>query len=257
MTEHKIREAMGYLEPALVQEADQPVVHKRRRLQAMLVAACLAALCAISVAAVSSGLLVQLKDRFSYEVWQNGRIPVTTLSEAVQKDTQTDYIFDTWEDMETYLGIELIDNSELDKATLVESNSYDKNEQFKERWFCKLHLTRNDESVVYGGLAQADYRRNGLYVSVIVKFTTDANPYENASGHAMEYPQGTMEMYEETYKTAKGYPASIVGVKSVVTESWQATSWIDMGGVTVGVTVYGGTEDISLEQSKQILDAFQ
>ena len=75
MTEHKIREAMGYLEPALVQEAAQTVAHKRKRLRPMLVAACLAALCAISVAAVSSGLLVQF--------YHNGNLPDHIAAEKV------------------------------------------------------------------------------------------------------------------------------------------------------------------------------
>ena len=49
--ENKIREAMCRLDPALVQEASEPVGRKRNRLRPLLIAACLAALCTVSVAA--------------------------------------------------------------------------------------------------------------------------------------------------------------------------------------------------------------
>jgi hypothetical protein len=84
MTEHKIREAMGYLESTLVQEASQPVAHKRKRLRPMLVAACLAALCAISVAAVSSGLLVQF--------YHNGNLPDHIAAEKVDAYQKGDQV---------------------------------------------------------------------------------------------------------------------------------------------------------------------
>ena len=49
--ENKIREAMGYLDSGLVQEAGVPVSRKKIKLRPLLIAACLAALCTISVAA--------------------------------------------------------------------------------------------------------------------------------------------------------------------------------------------------------------
>ena len=49
--ENKIREAMCYLDADLVQEAALPVARKTRKLRPLLIAACLAVLCTVSVAA--------------------------------------------------------------------------------------------------------------------------------------------------------------------------------------------------------------
>lgn len=54
--ENKISEAMCRLDPALVQEASEPVGRKRNRLRPLLIAACLAALCTVSVAAAAVGI---------------------------------------------------------------------------------------------------------------------------------------------------------------------------------------------------------
>ena len=63
--EHKIREAMNVLDPALVQEASVPVARKTRKLRPLLIAACLAVLCAISVAAkVYTGWTIGEAKRF-------------------------------------------------------------------------------------------------------------------------------------------------------------------------------------------------
>ena len=71
--ENKIREAMCYLDADLVQEAALPVVRKTRKLRPLLIAACLAVLCTISVAAkIYTGWTIGEVTRFDGSIGRAG-----------------------------------------------------------------------------------------------------------------------------------------------------------------------------------------
>ena len=148
MTEHKIREAMGYLEPALVQEASQSVAHKRKRLRPMLVAACLAALCAVSVAArVYTGWTVGEVTRFDamealeergwasedapdsfwerngqYEIWPQAEHEAYPFAEEVTEMFPREYgnkkvYFDSIVEMNAALKLDILDSPLLKQVS--------------------------------------------------------------------------------------------------------------------------------------------
>ena len=278
MMEHKIREAMDYLEPALVQEASQPVAHKRKRLRPMLVAACLAALCAVSVAAVSSGLLVQfyhngnLPDHIAeekvdayYNVTGNDKVTPDGFSEnllacaAEQGPGSKVYPFETLEEMETFLGYIFPKNAILRDARPVSVKMTDQNNEV-------IHdspgsvLLHNDQE---GRLAvvKADYycqTQSGKRVFLTAAAATVNSPSGSVGSMGVDYEGGeVLQQKAETYLTASGRECTIVSTQNSLTEGWDVYSWIEQDGFVLSLSLDGHDEAAARTVLKQILDAFQ
>ena len=278
MTEHKIREAMGYLEPTLVQEASQPVAHKRKRLRPMLVAACLAALCAISVAAVSSGLLVQfyhngnLPDHIAeekvdayYDVTGNDKVTPDRFSEellaraAEQGPGSKVYPFETLEEMEAFLSYTFPENVILRDARPISVKMTDQNNEV-------IHdspgsvLLHNDQE---GRLAvvKADYycqTQSGKRVFLTASAATVNSPSGSVGSMIVDYEGGeVLQQKAETYLTASGRECTIVSTQNSLTEGWDVYSWIEQDGFVMSLSLDGHDEAAARTVLKQILDAFQ
>ena len=278
MTEHKIREAMGYLEPTLVQEASQPVAHKRKRLRPMLVAACLAALCAISVAAVSSGLLVQfyhngnLPDHIAeekvdayYDVTGNDKVTPDRFSEellaraAEQGPGSKVYPFETLEEMEAFLSYTFPENVILRDARPISVKMTDQNNEV-------IHdspgsvLLHNDQE---GRLAvvKADYycqTQSGKRVFLTASAATVNSPSGSVGSMSVDYEGGeVLQQKAETYLTASGRECTIVSTQNSLTEGWDIYSWIEQDGFVLSLSLDGHDESAASAEMKQILDAFR
>ena len=278
MTEHKIREAMGYLEPALVQEASQPVAHKRKRLRPMLVAACLATLCAISVAAVSSGLLVQfyhngnLPDHIAaekgdayYDVTGNAKGTPDRFSEellaraAEQGPGSKVYPFETLEEMEAFLSYTFPENVILRDARPISVKMTDQNNEV-------IHdspgsvLLHNDQE---GRLAvvKADYycqTQSGKRVFLTASAATVNSPSGSVGSMSVDYEGGeVLQQKAETYLTASGRECTIVSTQNSLTEGWDIYSWIEQDGFVLSLSLDSPDEAQARAELKQILDAFQ
>ena len=278
MTEHKIREAMGYLEPTLVQEASQPVAHKRKRVRPMLVAACLAALCVISVAAVSSGLLVQfyhngkLPDHIAaekvdayYDVTGNDKVTPDSFSEellaraAEQGPGSKVYPFETLEEMEAFLSYTFPENVILRDARPVSVKMTDQNNEV-------IHdspgsvLLHNDQE---GRLAvvKADYycqTQSGKRVFLTAAAATVNSPSVSVGSMGVDYEGGeVLQQKAETYLTASGRECTIVSTQNSLTEGWDVYSWIEQDGFVLSLSLDGPDEAQARAELKQILDAFQ
>lgn len=278
MTEHKIREAMGYLEPTLVQEASQPVAHKRKRLRPMLVAACLAALCAISVAAVSSGLLVQfyhngnLPDHIAaekvdayYDVTGNDKVTPDSFSEellaraAEQGPGSKVYPFETLEEMEAFLSYTFPENVILRDARPISVKMTDQNNEV-------IHdspgsvLLHNDQE---GRLAvvKADYYcqiQSGKRVFLTASAATVNSSSGSVGSMSVDYEGGeVLQQKAETYLTASGRECTIVSTQNSLTEGWDIYSWIEQDGFVLSLSLDSTDEAQARAELKQILDAFQ
>lgn len=278
MTEHKIRETMGYLEPTLVQEASQPVAHKRKRLRPMLVAACLAALCAISVAAVSSGLLVQfyhngnLPDHIAeekvdayYDVTGNDKVTPDRFSEellaraAEQGPGSKVYPFETLEEMEAFLSYTFPENVILRDARPISVKMTDQNNEV-------IHdspgsvLLHNDQE---GRLAvvKADYycqTQSGKRVFLTASAATVNSPSGSVGSMSVDYEGGeVLQQKAETYLTSSGRECTIVSTQNSLTEGWDVYSWVMEDGFVLSLSLDSPDEAQARAELKQILDAFQ
>ena len=128
MNNNNLVDALSHLDHSLIEEAAQPVVRHKTRLRSALVAACLCLLIAIPVVAVTGNLLVehyygsaipknlsdQNLDTF-FRVSSADKVPIASISQeardaaAAQADKVGYYGFETWDDAEEFLGLNILD----------------------------------------------------------------------------------------------------------------------------------------------------
>ena len=254
------------------------MAHKRKRLRPMLVAACLAALCVISVAAVSSGLLVQfyhngnLPDHIAaekvdayYNVTGNNKVTSDGFSKkllacaAEQGPGSKVYPFETLEEMETFLGYTFPKNAILRDSRPVSVKMTDQNNEV-------IHdspgsvLLHNDQE---GRLAvvKADYycqTQSGKRVFLTAAAATVNSPSGSVGSMGVDYEGGeVLQQKAETYLTASGRECTIVSTQNSLTEGWDVYSWIEQDGFVLSLSLDGHDEAAARTVLKQILDAFQ
>ena len=244
----------------------------------MLVAACLAALCAISVAAVSSGLLVQfyhngnLPDHIAaekvdayYNVTGNDKVTPDRFSEellaraAEQGPGSKVYPFETLEEMEAFLSYTFPENVILRDARPVSVKMTDQNNEV-------IHdspgsvLLHNDQE---GRLAvvKADYycqTQSGKRVFLTASAATVNSPSGSVGSMSVDYEGGeVLQQKAETYLTASGRECTIVSTQNSLTEGWDIYSWIEQDGFVLSLSLDSPDEAQARAELKQILDAFQ
>lgn len=276
--ENKVREAMGYLEPELVQEAALPVVHKRKKLRPMLVAACLAALCAVSVAAVSSGLLVQfyhngnLPDHIAadqvdayYEVTGNDKMTLDSFPEELLACAEEQgpggkvYPFETLEEIEAFLGRSFPENAVLRDAKPRSIKMTDSNNEVIHEAPGSVLLFNNTEGNLV--LVKADYycrTQSGQTVMLAASAATELNPNGSVGSHGVDYEGGhVLQQKSEIYLTASGRECTIVSTQNSLTEGWDVYSWMEQDGFVLSLSLDDMDEAAARAELKRILDAYQ
>ena len=277
--EHKIREAMGHLNPVLVQEAAQPMTRRRKRgLRPMLIAACLAVLCVISVAAVSGDLLVQFyhngnlpdwiaKDQTDayYEVSGNEKIPMDRLPDellalaAKQGPGGKVYPFADLMEIAEFLGMDFPSNSILEEAKPVSIQMTDTANQVIHDSPGSVLLFNDTEGRLI--LVKADYycrTANGRKVLVTASAATERNPSGSVGSLGVDYEGGeVLQQKAETYLTASGRECTIVSTQNSLTEGWDVYSWVMEDGFVLSLSLDSPDEGQARAELKQILDGFQ
>ncbi len=276
--ENKIRAAMCHLDADLVQEADMPMVHKKKKFRPLLVAACLATLCAISVAAVSGGLLVQfyhngnLPDHIAadqvdayYEVTGNDKMTLDSFPEELLACAEEQgpggkvYPFETLEEMETFLGYTFPKNAILRDARPVSVKMTDPNNEVIHETPGSVLLFNNTEGNLV--LVRADYycrTQSGQTVMLVASAATELNPNGSVGSHGVDYEGGhVLQQKAETYLTASGWECTIVSTQNSLTEGWDVYSWIEQEGFVLSLSLDSPDEALARAELKQILDAFR
>ena len=276
--ENQIREAMCHLDPQLIQEAAQPKAHKRGKLRPLLVAACLAALCAISVAAVSGGLLVQFyhngnlpdyvpddKVDAYYEVTGNDKMALDSFSEELLACAQQQgaggkvYPFEDLAEIEEFLGYTFPENAILRDAAPVSVKMTDNNNDVIQEAPGSVYLHNDQEGQLV--LVKADYycrTQAGRRVFLTAAAATELNPNGNVGSHSVDYDGGkVLQQNSETYLTASGTECTIVSTQNSITEGWDVYSWLMQDGFILSLSLSEADEAAAKTAMKQILDGFQ
>ena len=276
--ENQIREAMCHLDPQLIQEAAMPMVHKKKKFRSLLVAACLAALCAISVAAVSGGLLVQfyhnsnLPDHIAadqvdayYEVSGNDKMTLDSFPEELLACAEEQgpggkvYPFETLEEIEAFLGRSFPENAVLRASKPKPIKMTDPNNEVIHETPGSVLLFNNTEGNLV--LVKADYycrTQSGKLVFLTASAATEDNPNGSVGSHGVDYEGGhVLQQKAETYLTASGRECTIVSTQNSLTEGWDVYSWIEQDGFVLSLSLDGPDEALARAELKQILDAFQ
>jgi len=278
--ENKIKEAMCFLDAELVQEAAQPAVRKKRKFRTLLVAACLAVMCAIGVAAVSGGLLVKFYHNGNvpdsmpalmadggvdayYEVSGNQTLPLECFSEqlltcAAQQGAGAKYYpFENLEEIETFLGWNFPENPILEAAAPVSTEVTDEGgKTLNAPGSVCLYNDREGRLTMVMALYTCQ-TRNG-WVSLSASAATDDNLNGSIGSMGVDYEGGKVLRHkEEHYLTAAGRECTMVSTQNSVTDGWDVYGWIQQDGYVLRLSLSGAEETAAQKEMKQILDAFQ
>lgn len=297
-----IQEALGYLDPALLEESERAVGKKRHSapVRALLAAACICALLAVgavAVEAISGGFMEIYRwtgesgNVFFFGNYGDvGKIPVEDLSPEIRAvaDLYRDEAFhqeflsfDTWEEAEDFLGLNIMDNPLLAGGGYLPNGVTYQEEHIEGN--CVVDVI-TDYGVIRYVTVDARYslEPEGSWASPWV--TVEASIYveQNFEGTPLESAMNTEEptpeerasytenydevKEQENYRTANGFKAAIFDLIYVTKdEDGNTYDWGDyeaaffQPGIRITVRRYYSEEDkeMALAELKQVLDAFE
>lgn len=276
MDKDHILHAMQHLDPALIQEAAE-TTRKLRRLRPMLIAACLCLALTIPAMAVAGNLLVkhyagselpeQLADQgldAYYEIVDTQRISENILSQKArdtaqnQEETAGYYSFDTWEDMEEFLGVNILDNAVLFNAMPCPVELYDANNQTLADAPCHLTLCNDQDGRLLSVRAEyACQTGEDAFLFVTASAVTERNTSENAGSLGVRYEDRQVLLQSsEAYRTASGTEATLISTQTSADGSWDVDGWIRQNGFVLRISTTAQEETAAKDVIRQVLDAF-
>lgn len=277
MEKQKIYEGMNHLDPQLIQEAAQPAVHRKKRFRPLVVAACVAALCVVSVAAASGGLLVRFYSNRNlpenvpdgkvdayYEVTGNERVSLDRFSEELlacareQGPGSKIYPFESLEEISAFQGYPFPENDILEEAAPFSVKMTDHLGEVVADTPGSVLVHNDTEGNLV--LVKADYfcRARGRTVFLTASAATELNPNGSVGSQGVDYEGGkVLKQISEAYLTASGQTCTIVSTQNSLTEGWDVYSWVEQDGFILSLSMDGSNEEAVREALKEILDAFR
>ena len=276
MDKHQIYNAMQHLDPLLIQEAAEPIVHKKRKLRPIALAACLILLIAVPVMAVTGSLLVdhyygaaipenladQGLDAF-FQANTADKVPIYELSQealdaaADQADNVGYYGFETWDEAEEFLGLNILDSDRIQNGFSVPVT--DKDGQQILNAPCHLTLLRNDDHLLIS--MNLDYyfkNLTGRQVSLNVNAVTDQNPYENNSSIGVSNESAfVLQQVSEDYLTESGCRTTIISTEYSDGHGWDIAGWTQKNGFVIRFSLSTPDQESGIWAIRDLLDSIQ
>ena len=276
MDHHQIHNAMLHLDPLLIQEAAEPVIHKKRKLRPLALAACLLLLIAVPVMAVTGSLLVehyygdtipdnlerQNLDAF-FRANTAEKVPISELSQealdavAAQEDRVGHYGFDTWDAAEEFLGLNILDSDKMQNSVSVPVTDKDGRQLLRSP--CHLALLRNDENLLIG-MNLAYYFKNlaGSQVSLNVNAVTDQSPYDNNSSIGVSNESAyVVQQISEDYLTETGYQTTIISTEYSDGHGWDVAGWTQKNGFVIRFSLSTPDQESGICAIRDLLESIQ
>lgn len=275
MKSEELLNVIGKLNDSMIEEAlENPVktadskkwfakVSGGSWLKRTVVAACFCLMISIPVLAIGQGLRLELmKEQHKWSVDTQGRFPMEAFSAEVLKTADAlgsedgMYSMDNVEEAEVFLGINLPENTLLEKMPQKYMEQIG-NDGRQVSGNVIMHLINGVESDLVGVWINHAYRYIGKEVWVSYKLVTELNPYENGGGISVEIrdSSGNLEEELEKYVTASGRECSIIYSK--YGEVCSGYAYMDIDGILTEVQIHSGTEECIRTRIKEIMDAFK
>lgn len=226
MSEEKVLEAMEYIDAALVQEASAPAPGKKRKFKHIWIAACLCLLVSgTAFAAQIAGIPQLILQVFSrgegshYTVAGGAAFfPAESLSEEIRAlaeeypEGSVGKAFNTWEEMEGFIGVNLQDNPVLESASAGKGTKI--NNVMGKYVANILTNAQGLESVwFFGGYYLHGNGDVQDAVSIMVQGALCTEQVENQEyGEGRFYQEGT-RLTQESYTAPSGLKAEIIQVE--------------------------------------------
>ena len=265
MDNHQIHEAMGYLDPQLIQEASQPAARKKSRLRPAVLAACLVLLVVLPVSAVTGSLLVEhyygeaIPDALAGHT--TDKVPVSALSQEVldtaakQEEKTGHYGFETWEDAEAFLGLNILDSDQIQNGYSIPVTDAGGQQLLDAP--CHLTLIRNDDGLLYGIYLEYFFKTYGEgLVSLNVNAVTDQNPYENNSSIGVSNESAdVLQQVSEDYLTASGSQTTIISTEYSDGHGWDISGWTQQNGFVIRFSLSTHDAESGQYAIRELLDS--
>ena len=252
MDNKNIHDALNYLDPRLIEEASVPVSRKNRKFRPILIAACLCLLIALPVMAVTGNLLVehfygenipknlsgQNLDAF-FRANTPDKAPTSSLSQevldaaAAQEEPVGYYGFETWEEAEVFLGLNILDSDLMQNGVPIPVTDAEGNQILNTP--CHLTMLRNDDGLLYSLNLQYFFQSYGDgTVTLNVNAVTDQNPHDNNSSIGISNEDASvLQQTGEDYQTASGSQATIISTEYSDGHGWDISGWFLKNGFVI------------------------
>lgn len=276
MHNQNIHDAMSCLDPRLIQEAATPDVRRKPRLRPVVLAACLILLIVLPVMAVTGNLLVehyfgdsipahlaeQDLDAF-FRATTVEKVPVSTLSQealdaaAAQSERTGYYGFDTWEDAEAFLGLNILDREQIGSEATVPM--MDENGRTVLCAPCHLTLHNSADGVLYAiALNYFFQTRDGVSISLNANAVTDQNPNDNHASLGVSDDASTvLSQSSEQYVTKSGLQTTIVVSQYSDGHGWSVDGWTQKNGFVLRFSMSSDREEDGMEIIRDLLDSIR
>ena len=296
MNREQIMEAMNYIDPALIEAADRKgSTAKGSRIRwsrPAVIAACLCLVLAGTALAWNSSTLqinwvgsdaeewMEDLDVVYTIDWDLAYFPldrisdkITGLAAEIQNDTAA-WPFNSWDELEEYLGMDLFDNSVLDAAAPGPQHSY---EGMSGRATHILLMARFGDKGLVTVSADGSYVIDGIWVRPETQFYTDLMREDvelYAEQHGKPAPglvtggDDQEVSMEEIYTTPSGLEVTITRNFYDYGDGWQSTKYLAHFSINgVRCNIVAGTYPVdyswehedpvhTLEILKEVLDGF-
>ena len=275
MNNYQVHEALCYLNPQFIQEAAQSTTRRKNRLRTVVLAACLSLLIALPVMAVTGTLLVehffgdaipehlsdQNLDAF-FQVSSSEKIPLASLSQQAQDAANTQeeshgyHGFDSWDDAERFLEIEILASDLLSNAYPVDLLNADGTPVLRAP--CHLTLYKKDDALYSIALNYFFQNPEGISISLNAHAVTDQNPHDNNSslGIGIESSSALQQTAEE-YLTASGAKTTVISTQFSDGHDWNIDGWAQKNGFVLRFTVSAPQEETGKQIIYSLLDSIR
>ena len=276
MHNQNIHDAMSCLDPRLIQEAATPDVRRKPRLRPVVLAACLILLIVLPVMAVTGNLLVehyfgdsipahlaeQELDAF-FRATTVEKVPVSTLSQealdaaAAQSERTGYYGFDTWEDAEAFLGLNILDSEQIGSETAVPM--MDETGRTVLCAPCHLTLHNSADGVLYAiALNYFFQTTDGISVSLNANAVTDQNPNDNhASLGVSDDSSEILHQSSEQYLTKSGLQSTMISSQYSGSHGWSVDGWTQKNGFVLRLSLSVDQKETGTQIIRDLLDSIQ
>lgn len=275
MDNHQIHNAMLHLDPQLIEEAAQPTARKTHRLRKTLLAACLCLVIMIPVMAAAGNLLVehyfgdeipnyldsQELDAF-FHVSTPEKLPVSSLSQqvldaaAAQEDSCSYHGFDTWDDAEAFLGLQILDCDQMQTPYPVDMLDAGG----KSVLHAPAHLTLYKQDGLLSGIALHYYFQNQdeTLISLTANAVTDQSPQENNASFGISNDRShALKQTSENYQTASGIASTIVATQYSDGHGWVIDGWTQRNHFILHFSVSADQEEAGMQMIRDLLDSIR
>ena len=276
MENSKINEAMQYLDPQLIQEAAHPVSCRKHRIRPLFLAACLTLLIVVPVVGITGNLLVehyfgesipknlenQELDAF-FQANSSDKVPVSALSQelldtaAAQAEKTGYYGFETWDEAEAFLGINILDSDRMLSGYSIPVTDVDGRQILHAP--CHLTLLRNDDGVLIALNLQYFFQNSaGELISLNASAVTDQNPHGNNSSIGISNEGASvLQQNSETYLTKSGYQTSIISTEYSNDQGWEIDGWVQKKGFMLRFSLSAQDEETGKHTIWELLDSIE